>query len=191
MNKIILIGDSIRLNYQPLVAAALTGRADVSGPEQNGGSSANVLKHLKAWVLDQAPDIVHLNCGLHDLRRDGAATTPLVSLAAFAENLECIFALLTAEAHCRVIWATITPVGEAAHGATRPLRRYQADVPRYNAAALEIARRHGAIINDLGSAVTDIGPDALLLPDGVHFTDAGYAFLATRVTAALTAALEE
>ena len=36
---------------------------------ENGGDSANVLAHVDEWVLRQKPDVVHLNCGLHDLKR--------------------------------------------------------------------------------------------------------------------------
>ena len=51
------------------VAARLKGKAVVVSPPENGGDSANVLAHLDEWVLKQKPDIVHLNCGLHDLKR--------------------------------------------------------------------------------------------------------------------------
>ena len=67
MKKLILIGDSIRMGYQAAVIRELIGLADVWAPEQNGGNSANILKHLDEWVLRQSPDIVHINCGLHDL----------------------------------------------------------------------------------------------------------------------------
>ncbi len=33
--KVLLLGDSIRMSYQPLVAEILTGRAEVVGPADN------------------------------------------------------------------------------------------------------------------------------------------------------------
>src|SRR5690242_14324262 len=67
--KVVLIGDSIRLGYAPLVAKRLAGQAVVVSPAANGGDSANVLKHLDEWVLREKPDVIHLNCGLHDLKQ--------------------------------------------------------------------------------------------------------------------------
>jgi hypothetical protein len=67
--RVVLIGDSIRLGYAPRVAERLSGKAVVISPAENGGDSANVLAHLDEWVLRHKPDVVHLNCGLHDLKR--------------------------------------------------------------------------------------------------------------------------
>jgi hypothetical protein len=69
--RIVLSGDSIRLGYGPRVAERLSGKAIVISPSENGGDIANVLAHLDEWVLRQKPDVVHLNCGLHDLKRSG------------------------------------------------------------------------------------------------------------------------
>src|SRR5215213_10037927 len=67
--KVALVGDSIRLGYGPKVAERLKGRAVVLSLEDNGGDSGNVLAHLEEWILREKPDVVHLNCGLHDLKR--------------------------------------------------------------------------------------------------------------------------
>ena len=66
--KVVLVGDSIRLGYAPLVAKRLEGKARVVSAEANGGDSANVLAHLDEWVIREKPAVVHLNCGLHDLK---------------------------------------------------------------------------------------------------------------------------
>src|SRR5437763_10538543 len=66
--KVVLVGDSIRLGYAPLVAKRLSGKARVVSVEANGGDSANVLAHLDEWVIREKPAVVHLNCGLHDLK---------------------------------------------------------------------------------------------------------------------------
>src|SRR5438105_2286570 len=63
--RVVLIGDSIRLGYAPLVAEKLTGKAVIISPMENGGDSSNVLKNLDAWVIKAKPTLVHLNCGLH------------------------------------------------------------------------------------------------------------------------------
>jgi len=65
---VLLIGDSIRLGYAPTVTQRLAGRMEVVSPAANGGDSANMLRHLEEWVTAARPDLVHCNCGLHDLK---------------------------------------------------------------------------------------------------------------------------
>src|SRR5438552_4159509 len=68
--RVLLLGDSIRLGYAPLVAKKLAGKAEVISPKENGGDTANTLKLLDQWLADGKPLIVHFNCGLHDLKFD-------------------------------------------------------------------------------------------------------------------------
>ena len=63
---VVLVGDSIRLSYAPMVATRLAEKARVVSPKPNGGDSSNVLKHLQEWVIAEKPDVVHFNCGIHD-----------------------------------------------------------------------------------------------------------------------------
>ena len=42
---------------------------EIWAPEQNGGDSRNVLAHLDEWMLARVPDLVYVNCSLHDLKR--------------------------------------------------------------------------------------------------------------------------
>ena len=69
LSLVVLIGDSIRMGYQDHVVSQLAGRAEVWSPEENGGDSRNVLAHLDQWVFSRQPGLVHVNCGLHDLKR--------------------------------------------------------------------------------------------------------------------------
>src|SRR5439155_20959016 len=48
--KVVLVGDSIRLGYAPLVARKLDGVAGVSSPKANAGDGATLLKNLDEWV---------------------------------------------------------------------------------------------------------------------------------------------
>ncbi|MFN9742702.1 MAG: SGNH/GDSL hydrolase family protein, partial [Acidobacteriota bacterium] len=66
--RVVLIGDSIRLGYAPIVAKKLEGRAEVISVEQNGGDSRRVRANLEQWALAVRPAIVHFNAGLHDLK---------------------------------------------------------------------------------------------------------------------------
>ncbi len=80
MGTIVLIGDSIRMGYQEVVRRELGGVAEVWGPEENGGNSENVLAHLEDWALSRSPDVIHVNCGLHDLRKEFGATEAAIPL---------------------------------------------------------------------------------------------------------------
>ena len=50
MNRLILLGDSIRLGYQPEVARILNGRMEVAGPDENGRWSGYILNSLRFWM---------------------------------------------------------------------------------------------------------------------------------------------
>ncbi len=80
MKKLVLVGDSIRMGYQACVRKELSGLSDVWVPEQNGGNSTNVQKHLDEWIISQMADVVHINCGLHDLKRDFDAEETAIPL---------------------------------------------------------------------------------------------------------------
>ena len=177
MKKLILIGDSIRMGYQAEVIRELTGFADVWAPEQNGGTSANILTHLDEWVLRQSPDIVHINCGLHDLRKDFDTAQPAIPLDEYEANVRRIIGRILAETDSTVIWATTTPVNEAWHHQRKGFDRLEADVIAYNGVAIGVAKALGIPINNLFEVVN---PDHLQ-PGGVHFTDAGCALLGKAV----------
>ena len=55
---VVLIGDSIRMGYAPLVAETLAGRVRVVNPEPNGGDSRKVLANLDEWAIREHPDVV-------------------------------------------------------------------------------------------------------------------------------------
>lgn len=190
MKRVVLVGDSTRLRYQPYVEHMLASAAlEVSGPTENCETSRRIRENLGPWVIDRSPDVVHLNCGLHDLRYDPGSDRPQVSLEEYAENLDHILATLMADA-ISVVWATSTPVNERRHQAGRHSRRYEADVIAYNELSRSVASRYGIPCNDLYQAVEDQGGDAVLGADGVHLTDAGYEFLGRHVARAIRLALD-
>ncbi|MCD6289103.1 MAG: SGNH/GDSL hydrolase family protein [Anaerolineae bacterium] len=183
--SIVLIGDSIRMGYEPFVREMLRGQVGVWGPKENGGTSQNVLAHLWEWVIERGPDVVHINAGLHDLKRGFGAAENAIPLTAYRANVEAILRRILAETDARVIWATITPVNEVWHHANKPFDRFEADVTAYNQAAIEVCRALGVPVNDLYRIIIDAGRDQLLLPDGVHFSEEGYRLLARAVVSVI------
>ena len=177
---IVLIGDSIRMGYQDHVVSQLAGRAEVWAPEPNGGDSRNVLAHLDQWALSRQPDIVHVNCGLHDLKRAFGAESE-VSLAEYERNVRQILQRLQRELNGAVVWAATTPVDETWHHQNKGFDRLEADVEAYNAAARAVAEDLGVPIDDLFAVVQREGKTRLLTQDGVHFTTEGSQLLGRAV----------
>ncbi len=178
MKKIILIGDSIRLGYEQGVIDILAGRAAVSGPSANGGDSRNVLKNIDEWLAERA-DIIHLNCGLHDLKRSFNEPNA-VPLDEYAANLALIFQRLKAMSGAKIIWAATTPVNEKLHHEVKGFDRLENDVDAYNQAASNAAQQAGVPINNLFDVVMKAGRDRLLT-DGVHFNPEGRVLLSKAV----------
>jgi len=169
---IVLIGDSIRMGYQDHVISQLAGRAEVWVPKENGGDSRNVLAHIDQWVLVRQPDVVHVNCGLHDLKRAFGAESA-VPLAEYERNVRQILQRLQRELNGAVVWATTTPVDENWHHQNKGFDRLEADVEAYNVAARAVAEDIGVPIDDLFAVIEREGKARLLTQDGVHFTEEG------------------
>ncbi len=185
MKQIILIGDSIRIGYQDVVRRELGARAQVWTPDENGRDSRNVRAHLDAWLIARQPAVVHLNCGLHDLKREFGASTYQVPRAEYATNVRHILERAQRETRAHIIWATTTPVNQAWHHANKEFDRFEVDVVAYNETAGAIACELGIAIDDLYAVVTRAGRDDLLLPDGVHYQPAGYELLGQSVAQAI------
>ncbi|NLG51268.1 MAG: SGNH/GDSL hydrolase family protein [Chloroflexi bacterium] len=188
---VVLIGDSIRMGYQEVVQRELKAVAEVWAPVENGGNSRNVLAHLDEWVISRQPQVVHLNCGLHDLRKEFDQEQAAVGIEEYAANVRQISTRVREQTDATLIWATTTPVNQAWHHATKGFDRLEADVRAYNQVAAAIATELGIPINDLYKVVMQAGRDSYLQPDGVHFSPAGYELLGQAVARAIAAHLAE
>ena len=71
MKQVLLLGDSVRMQYQKTVAEKLADLAEVSGPDENGRWSGYTLNSLRFWLPQlPPPDLVQWNCGLWDMGDD-------------------------------------------------------------------------------------------------------------------------
>jgi lysophospholipase L1-like esterase len=184
VTDLILIGDSIRMGYQATVREQLAD-ADIWSPEANGGDSANVLTHLDEWVLSRPTKVVHLNCGLHDIKKPFDTGQAQVSLDDYGANLTQIFDRIR-ETGATLVWATTTPVDQALHHRNKGFDRFAADVDAYNGVAADLATARGMAINDLHAVIEHAGPGDLLTDDGVHFTEEGSRLLGEAVVRFVT-----
>ena len=182
--SVALIGDSIRLHAEPWIKESLPSRFRVSSPAENCRSSWHVLAGIQNWVPPGMLDVVHINCGLHDIRRDPGQDRPVSSLDEYAANLQRIFDYL-AHAATSVIWATSTPVGGSCPNDLAMPRWHPDDLVAYNRVSADLAFGFGFRINDLHARLSLAPADALLMSDGVHFNDAGNRLIGAHVATAI------
>ena len=157
MKKVLLVGDSIRMGYDKYVKMALDREASVFYPAENCRFTQYVLRYIHEWIAacGEEPDCIHWNAGLWDclhLFEDGPAT-PLEAYKQYIERI-CVRIRKTAP-HAKVIFATSTPVDEASYLQPERAMRYNREIEEYNAAAVEIVKKHGFAVNDLYALMKD------------------------------------
>jgi len=184
--KVVLLGDSIRMGYAPLVAQRLAGRVTVISSAANGGDSANLLKKLEEMAVREKPMVVHFNCGLHDLKIARKTGKQQATVSQYAANLRQLVGRLKKETNAGIVFANTTPVLDVRR--SKWPGEYElrgADVLRYNAAAVAVMKECGVPVHDLHWAVEQAGPEKMLGPDGVHYTPEGKERLAEAVADAV------
>ena len=179
--KVVLIGDSIRMGYQPLVAEKCRA-VDVWGPAQNCRHSLWALDHFQEWVADQEPDLVHVNFGIHDasLQADGEHQ---ILLPQYRLCLRRFIARVRELGKTKMIWATTTPL--YASEPEKPMAQWairkRAEIEEYNAAALEIVQSEELPVNDLHDVIVRSDFTKCLGEDGCHMTEFGNEVLSDAV----------
>ena len=177
----ILIGDSICIGYRSLVQQRLSEKVDILGITGNGGDSSRILENLDEWMINRDADLIHFNCGLHDLKFERDIKTYQQPLDVYEANLRKIVERLRKEANFRIVWATTTPVIDERHNAVKGFDRYLRDVEAYNRVAAAIVTEAGIAINDLYNAIRNDDTEVCIGNDGVHMTESGNKVLADAV----------
>jgi lysophospholipase L1-like esterase len=174
-----IVGDSISIHYGPYLQVMLTGvmtysrktapdgSLDDSGAA-NGGDSSMVLGYLRALQADRPVDILLLNCGLHDIKRDVTTHTLQIAFDQYETNL-CKILAQAQRLATHAIWVRTTPVIAELHNRLNTsFQRFESDVDAYNAAADHIVHEHGVATIDLFTFTHNLGPDVYV--DHVHYT---------------------
>ena len=178
----LLIGDSICMGYRPFVKQKLEGKVKIVGIDNNGGDSGNILQHIDEWLLNPDFDLIHFNCGLHDLKVNRQTGQHQQPMNVYEKNLKEIIHRLKNETKAKLIWATITPVIDKKHNAVKDFDRHQKHVEAYNKVATAIMTESGIIIDDLFSVIMSNRIEDCLLNDGVHMTEHGNKLLTEAVS---------
>jgi len=183
MKSVFVLGDSISIHYGPYLEEDLrgvfrynrkrddAGLSDLGVPSgANGGDSRMVLEYLKAKREDSSfrPDILLVNCGLHDIKRDLEKNKALqVAPEQYRENLEGIH-LISGEIGAKLIWVRTTPVVDEIHNShSRQFHRYEKDLATYNEIADSVFDCHGIPIVDLHHFTKNLGQEVFI--DHVHY----------------------
>lgn len=182
--KVLLLGDSIRMSYQPIVANALQGFADIVGPEENCQYSLYTLASLERWLGQLGtPDIVHWNNGIHDVGHNPARSPLQIPIEMYRLILEFILQRLQ-ETGAQIIWATSTPVHPKRPFLNNQWSWRNEEIEQYNGVALDLMKNRGIPINDLHSIVmSDV--DGNLSEDQLHLSEIGKAECADAVVASI------
>lgn len=154
--RVLVVGDSISMNYHEAAKAALKGVANYHRNEGNSGSTKFGVVNMELWLGDyQEPDlhwdVIQFNHGLHDLKQTYDAATGTfgdhaVPLEDYKKNLEKEIAILK-QTGAKLIWCSTTPVPNDNKGTYA--RRKGAE-REFNQAAMEVMAKHPEIqVNDL------------------------------------------
>ena len=177
MTKISFIGDSIRMQYAPLVKERLGEDFEVYQPEENCRFAKYTLRGMWDWNAEmKGSRIVHWNNGLWDmcdLFDDGMFT----SVEEYVSTMLRIADILLSR-HEIVIFATTTPVRQ------ENLHNKTTEIKRYNDALVPFLKEKGVIINDLFSLVAADIP-RYVSDDLIHLSEEGIELCAEAVTKAI------
>ena len=158
--RVLVIGDSISMNYHEAAKEALKGIANYHRNEGNAASSAQGVLNAELWLGNyqengQQWDVIQFNHGLHDLKQSYDAATNIfggyaVTLADYKTNLEKEIAILK-KTGAKLIWCSTTPVPNDNKGTYARRKGASAE---FNKAAMEVMHQHPEIlVTDLHQVV--------------------------------------
>ncbi len=192
--RVLLLGDFIRLSYQPLLASELAKHGDVEvdvlGPVSSTGSSADLAETIDRLLDEFKPDVVHFNAGLDDVRWFRAEQRHAVPIGEYELNLQRVVDACKGRLGNDVIFALTTPVIDRLQ-CDQPgtsFDRSNRDIEEYNIAATQIMLADNVLINHLDRAIAE-RDDEYLGPDGVSLTEAGRHRAAAAVASCITTML--
>ena len=187
--RVLIIDDSISIDYTLPLRAALKDIANVHRPLENCQHTWRGLDMIDQWLGDDTWDLIHFNWGLHDLKyvddKGRLAKHPVgkqvSTLDEYERNLDKLVQRLK-QTGAKLIWRPTTPVPEGASG------RFPQDLPRYNQAARRVIDRHGIEVDDM-NAFMATRKIPHIRPDNVHFSAKASAQLAGNSAAVIRRAL--
>lgn len=173
---VLLLGDDIRLAYQPSVADLLEAEQGVKvvAPAGSTGDSGQLAEGIGGWLDEFTPTTVHLNAGLDDVRWHRGEGHHAIAIGEYGINLQRIVDCCQARVGGEVVFALTTPVNDTLQcdRSDTEYDRCNRDIEEYNIAAQEIMLTDNVLINHLDRVIAE-RDDEFLAEDGVSLTEAG------------------
>lgn len=175
MKKVLLIGDSIRKNYEEYVKKRLADVADVYYPYDNGRFCQITLRYFHDWARILSDDwkfdfdIIHFNSGLWDILRLSNEDECFNNPEQYKELLRrIVLRMRYFYPNAKIIFALTTKVLEPGfkYGNDIAVRR-NSDITKYNEIAINLFSEMDVEINDLWT-LTENCSDSIR-SDNVHF----------------------
>ncbi len=175
--RVLVIGDSISMNYHQAAKEVLAGIANYHRIEGNAFTSRHGVNNAELWLGNFQEsglhwDVIQFNHGLHDIRQTYDAKTQVwgpeqISIEEYQTNLERLITILR-RTNAKLIWASTTPVQRDILG---QYARRKGAAAEYNTAAMDVMKRHPDIlINDLHAMISSSSIfDAWRATSDVHF----------------------
>jgi len=181
--NLFILGDSISLQYGSYLEGMLKSDFTISrkGSQEaamknldvpidaNGGDSRMVLSYLGTRMNDTSfhPDVMLLNCGLHDIKRNPTTRQIAVDSNEYRQNLEIIYGMLKSR-KVAVYWVRTTEVIDSVHAEkSKAFSRFSADVDQYNRIADAACKKYNVPEIDLYTFTRKFSNDRFA--DHVHY----------------------
>jgi hypothetical protein len=160
--RVLIVGDSISMNYHNAAKAALAGKANYYRVAGNGGPSDRGVSAMELWLGDYTQkglhwDVIQFNHGLHDLKqaydeKNDSWGKHQVAIEDYKKNLELEIAIMK-KTGATLIWCATTPVPNNSRG---PYARRKGEASVYNKAAMEVISKHPEIlVNGLHKTISE------------------------------------
>ena len=129
-----------------------------------------VLEYLQEeYDLGRKYDVLIINCGMHDIRRNRESNSVQIDIDKYKSNLEKIIKI-SKEISNEVIWVSLTPIIDEIHNARKAgVLRYSSEVEKYNEISMSVMKDGNVKIIDLYNFTKNLGED--IYCDHVHFKD--------------------
>lgn len=169
--QVMLLGDSLRMGYQPVVARLLKGKATVSGPSENGRWAGYTLNSLRFWYPSMpTPNVIHWNAGLWDLGDDYNLGRPFSLPEEYESAVErTVLVIKKTFPDAKLIMATTMPTDNPD----------SKGIEEYNEIIKKVAAKYGIPVNDLFPYTKE--NVSLIGPDHIHLTEEGYNIVGAKV----------
>jgi lysophospholipase L1-like esterase len=195
MDKVLLLGDSIRMGYDEFVRDDLKGRCEVLYDEEDNGrfSSYTLWQANQMFKKYGKVDVVHWNNGYWDMNVESPMTEAMHPVDEYVHFLKRIISLIRANG-ADIIFATTTPILEREKiekSEMKDIIGYDNEwVRKYNSAATDLMKSENIRIDDLYTLCLE-DKNYYKCPDMLHLTEQGYRKCAEKASKMILEVLDE